>query len=607
MSFSIPTYNSGYPFFTGSFADPRTIPYTVSLDGRDYPIDLENYRHNGVARFRNGVVTSNEPNDSLLNPEGAWWRYRFSWHLGAGQEIDELDPNSNPARYESSRGVDVWTKYQACLLLDTETKNKSLTAADIHMISTGTYVYVSDGTTVQRSADPELGGSATWTSITGLSGTVQGMTTDGSSVYIATSADVYVVGSGTGASTYSSAGTADYDKIAVAANRIIVAKDNVIGELGTSTFTATYTHFQAAFQWTSIFSIGSRIYLGGYAGNRSELYTVTTDDTGALVLSSEAASFFSGELIYDAIGYAGSAILATSKGIRFASVGADGTLNYGPLIGDYGAATCLAAEGRFVWAGVENFPGSGCGLVRLALDSFTDTLLPAYAPDVFTEAIDDTVEAVARFGGYTLFAVTADEVYGEDIDAFVTSGYIDSGDITWGTVEDKSVSEMRVQYNPLAANETISVSLTDKASVSLGSKTDSVDGSDQLELDIVGNEIDRTRARVTLTGDGTTTPCLLQWRIRGYPIAPGVEEWLVPLIIHSRVNVNDSEGQVLSLDPWEETERIRDRWQSQKIVLYKEGDYAFRVRIDNFQIETAEWRDGSDYFELTCTVRLLST
>ena len=81
----------------------------------------------------------------------------------------------------------------------------------------------------------------------------------------------------------------------------------------------------------------------------------------------------------------------------------------------------------------------------------------------------------------------------------------------------------------------------------------------------------------------------------------------MPLIIHSQVVVNDSEGQVLSMDPWAETARIRQNWQDQSIVLYKEGDYAFRVRIDTFQIDGAEWRDGSDYFELTCTVRLLST
>ena len=605
MSFSIPTYGPGTPFFTGSFADPNVTPQGVSLNGVDYPIDLRKYRHNGLPRFRNGVVTSQEANDALLNPEAAWWRYRFSWHQGAGQNIDELDEDSLSARYEASRGVDVWTKYQACLLPDTETKNKSLTASNIWMVATATYVYVSDGSTVQRCADPELGASATWSSITGLSGTVQGMCTDGTNVYIATTSDVYVVSTTVAASTFSTAGTASYDECAVVANRLIVAKDNIIGELGTSTFTPIYTHFQAGFVWTSIFAVGSRIYFGGYSGNRSEIYTAITDSAGALVLSTEVAQLAYGELIYTALAYAGSVILGTSFGVRFCQVGEDGTLNYGPLIDDYGACYALSAEGRFVWAGIENFPDSGTGLVRLALDTFTDTLLPAYAPDIFTTASSDQVEAIARFGDSTLFAVTADEVYGENPGSYVTTGYIDSGDITFGTVEDKAISETRVQYDELAANESVAIALTDRQGTSIGSKTDSIDGSDELTLDVVGNNIDRARVRVTLTGDGTTTPCLKQWRMRAYPIAPGTEEWIVPLILHSRVRLDL--GSVVSLDPWDATAEIRDIWQNQEIVLYKEGDYSYRVRIDNFQIDTAEWRDGADFFELTCTVRLLST
>jgi len=600
MSFSIPTYNNGTPFFTGEFADPRVIPYTVSLDGRDYAIDLEKYRHNGVARFRNGVVTSSEVNDGLLNPEGAWWRYRYSWHSGAGQEIDELDPDSVGTRFQASRGIDVWDKYQACLLPSTENK-LTVAAADIHMVSTGGYVYVSDGTGVKRSAD-----LTTWSSVTGLSGTVQGMASDGSSCYIATTVDVYAVATGLGATAVSTA-TTPADTIAFVANRLIVAADNVIGELTTTTFDTIYTHFQSAFRWTAIFGVGSRIYMGGFAGNRSELYTTTTTDAGAIALSAEAASFFAGELLQAAMSYGGSVVLGTSAGIRFAQLGSDATLTYGPLISDFDGCTALAAEGRFVYCAVETFPDSGSGLVRLALDEFTAPLLPAYATDVFTTDSSDTIEAVARFGSQTLFAVTADEVYASSTTAYVTSGYIDSGDITFGTVEKKSVSQLRANFVALAPNEAIAIAVTNEKDASIGSKNITIDGETESTLDLAGEAVSRTRVRFTLSGDGTTTPCLEQWRLRGYPIAPGVEEWVVPLIIHSRTVVNDSEGQVLAMDPWTETARIRDNWQTQDIVLYKEGDYAFRVRIDNFQIDTAEWRDGSDYFELSCTVRLLST
>ena len=606
MSFSIPTYGPGTPYYTGSFADPRTIPFTVSLDGMDLPIDLTEYRHSGIQRYRNGVVTSDEVNDALLNPEGAWWRYRFSWHAGAGQEIDELDEDAVAARYEQSRGVDPWTRYKLCLLKATETKNKSLTAAAIHMVSTGTLIYVSDGTTVQRCSDLTVG-TPTWSTVTGLSGTVTSLASDGTDVYVGTTVEVFRVTPGSLAASAFSSSAQPTTKLAVAGNRLIAADDNEIGEETTSSFDIVYTHFQSAFEWTAIFSVGSRIYLGGYSGNRSEIYTTQVDtSTGALVIANEAATLATGELIYDALSYAGTVVIATSKGIRLAQPSGDGTLTYGPLIEDYGAAYALTAEGRFVWASVENFPGAGTGLVRLALDEFNSTLLPAYAPDVFTEASSAQITAVARFGEETVFAVSADEVYGES-SSYLTTGYYESGDITFGTVEDKSISEIRVRYEELAANETVRVDLSSRDGTAIGNKTDSVDESEEMTLDVVGNAVDRAQVKVTLTGDGTTTPCLTEWRMRAFPVAPGVEEWLVPLVVHSRVVVNDSEGQVLTLSPWDVTSRIREKWQNQDIVLYKEGSYSFRVRIDNFQIGTAEWRDGSDYFELVCTVRLLST
>ena len=601
MSFSIPFYGPSYDFFDGAFGDPRNIPYTVNIDGQVYPIDIDNYRHNGVTRFRQGVSTSGEVNDQLLNSEPSWWRYRFDWSSGAGQEIDELDQDSVASRYEASRGINPWDQFQVCLHNATENV-LTVAASDVHMVSTGSYMYVSDGTGVKRSAD-----LITWNSITGLSGTVQGMCSDGTNCYIATSADVYTVASTLAASLTSTAGTADYQHIAFVSNRLLVAQDNIIGELTPTTFDAFYTHFQSAFTWTTVFNVGSRIYVGGYAGNRSELYTLTTDDTGALIRSSEAASFFAGELLQTALSYGGSVLLGTSEGIRFAQLGGDATLTYGPLIDDFGGCEAIAAQGRFAYASVENFPGTGSGVVRLALDEFTKELLPAYATDEFTEASSDTITDVARFGSKTCFAIGADAVYATDLTAYVTTGYLDSGDITFGTVEDKSVSELRVRYDDLAANETVTALMTDRAGTTVGTKTDTIDGSGQMNLDVVGNNVDRARVRITLVGDGTTTPCLREWRMRAYPIAPGVEEWLVPLIIHSQVVVNDSEGQILSIDPWSATARIRDVWQSQDIVLYKEGDYSFRVRIDNFQIDAAEWRDGSDYFELTCTVRLLST
>ena len=597
---TVPFFGGGAPFFTGEYSLESQLPFTVTLDGRDYPIDLTEYRHNGLAKFREGVVTSSEPNDQLFNSQGAWWRYRYSWHLGAGQEIADLDDDARPERFADSRRVDPWNRYRVCLQPTTE-RVLVVAAAAISMVATSQFVYVSDGTGVKRSAD-----LVAWNAITGLTGTVNDMTTDGINAYIATSAGVYTVGSSLAASATSTATpTTGFDRIAFVGNRLIVGDGNIIGELKAASLDDFYTHYQASFRWTSIFQVGSRIYVGGFAGNRSELFSITTTADGALALSAEASTFFIGELLNAALSYGGAVLLATTKGVRFATLAQDATLQYGPLIEAPGNSRCVTAEGRFAWFGWQAIESGRAGIGRMALDEFVDVLQPPYAADISTDIDAAAVVAITRFGGKTLFAVSGDGVFAPDT-GYEASGYVRSGAVTFGTVEDKSLSQIRVGFDALAQGESIQTIITDRAGLELGSQTNAADGATELTLDVSGAETNRAFVELVLRGNGTSTPCVQQWRLRGYPVAPGTEEWLVPLIIHSDVNVNDGQGQRMSLDPWAAVERIREKWLSGAVVLYREGTHATRVRIDNFQIATADWRDGSDWFEVTCVVRLLS-
>ncbi len=591
----------GGGFFGGSVADPRRLPLTVSLAGQQYPIDLREYRHNGVARFRQGVVTSGEPNDQLLSSEGAWWRYRFSWHLGAGQEIDELDPESDSARFFESRGIDVWDKYKMCLL--PKVNNVRSIGASTKMVSTGTFLYYSDGSNLYRSSD-----LVTWATVTGLTGTIRDLSTDGSSCYVATTTNVFAVGTALSAAAVTSAAApaGGYDTVAFVSNRLLAGASNEFYEIKTGTKDLVYTHFQDAFRWSVIFGVGSRIYVGGFAGNRSELYSLTTTDVGDLVRSAEAASFFSGELLQTALSYGGSVLLGTSEGLRFATLAGDGNLQYGPLIEAPGEVVDIAAQGRFAWFTWKSFPGGGSGVGRIALDQFVKALAPAYATDVYTEATSGGAVGVARFNNRTVFAVESMALYVESLTEFLTEGSLSSGDITFGTVEPKSVSGIRVTHSKLEEGESVRVDVVDGNLNALAGGTSNVSNTVRLDIDATDDTADRATVTIELRGDGTSTPCVNEWRLRAYPVAPGIEEWLVPLIIHSRVTVGDGQGEDLSLDPWTATKRIRDLWQQSKVVRYIEGDHAFNVRIDNFQIDAAEWRDGSDWFEVTCTVRLLS-
>lgn len=603
MGLTIPLYGGGYEFYTGSLVAGNPIPFTVSLDGTDYAIDLKQYRRNGLDTLRAGTVNSTEPNDELFDPQGAWFRYRYSFDHGQGQAVADLTPDADARRFLSSYGIDPWDRFAAELLPSTSLV-LAASADTLPMIATGTLVYLGDGTGVKRS--PDL---TTWSSVTGLSGTVNAITTDGTDVYIATTTDIFRV---TPASLAASAigdtaGTPAFDNIAFVSNRLLASAAAELWEIGVTATTPIFTHFQAAFRWTTIINVGSRIYAGGFAGNRSELYAIQALEDGSLARAQEAAPFAYGELLRAALAYGGAVVLCTSLGVRFAQIGGDGILTYGPLITDSGDTRCATAEGRFAWFGWSVLGvASGSGVGRMALDQFVEALQPAYARDVYTNVVADDVWSTARFGGRTLFAVSGAGIYASSLTAFVTTGYIDTGLVYFGTVEVKRATDLAIATALLAASEGVAVEVSDQNGDSLGSGSVATVGATGFGLDLDATVADAISLRITLTGPGTSTPSLLRWRARAYPVAPPVEQWIVPLIIRSHAVVNDSEGQMRSYNVLAEVERIFGLWREKRAIMYSEGQRTYRVRVDNLEMQPTQWRDDSSTFEMTLVVKLIS-
>ncbi|MCB0968040.1 MAG: hypothetical protein KDB37_14490, partial [Ilumatobacter sp.] len=271
-----------------------------------------------------------------------------------------------------------------------------------------------------------------------------------------------------------------------------------------------------------------------------------------------------------------------------------------------GDVKCATAEGNFAWFGWSDYPDTGSGLGRLALDRFVDTLQPAYAADIFTEAASADVVSCARFDGRTLFAVAGDAVYASDPGVYVVEGWWDTGRFYFGTVEAKKLTEILVSADALQANDGIDVSVVDQADTEVGTAAVSSTGATGLTVDLDGVSVFTANVRFTLTSDGTSTPCVKFWRMRAYPVAPSTEEWVVPLIIKSHVVVGDGQGQVQSFDVLAEVERLKSLWRNKTVVGYREGDKSYRVRIDNFQVQAHDWRDSSDYFEVHMIVNLIS-
>jgi hypothetical protein len=150
----------------------------------------------------------------------------------------------------------------------------------------------------------------------------------------------------------------------------------------------------------------------------------------------------------------------------------------------------------------------------------------------------------------------------------------------------------------------------------VATSTSNLDGAKLYEFDMNGITATEVNPIIRLTSGSivifgaytrdTYTPVVNHWRIRCFPVVPPVQQWVVPLILQSRVTVNDGMGQEMSMNVFEEAERIKAWWRAKQPILYREGNTATRVRIDAYEFVPVDWNDSGSFFEATMTVRLVS-
>jgi hypothetical protein len=138
-------------------------------------------------------------------------------------------------------------------------------------------------------------------------------------------------------------------------------------------------------------------------------------------------------------------MIGTSKGIRVAVISDnDGSINYGPLIVETSQPCyAFATKDRFVWCatGVDGAPG----LIRIDLGNEISPLRFAYANDVYySTGTGHKTTACAFLDGTDRIAFatqyeggTNGYVYSESATVLESSGYIQTGNIRYATLEDK--------------------------------------------------------------------------------------------------------------------------------------------------------------------------
>ena len=233
-------------------------------------------------------------------------------------------------------------------------------------------------------------------------------------------------------------------------NRIVMAADNKIYEFSASAVampTAVYTNPSSGHVYTSITASGSAIYVSGYNKIQSTIEKFVLSSNGAMpTLSSAitAAEMPTGEIVHAIHYYLGYMLIGTNKGIRIAQVADDGSLTYGPLIVETSQPVyAFATRDRFAWA-TTNVDGNP-GLTRIDLSEQLSPLVFAYANDVYIPDVTGKVTTAVSFIGRSnriAFATATGYVYIEDATDLISTGFIQTGRIRYGTLEPKNYKRL---------------------------------------------------------------------------------------------------------------------------------------------------------------------
>lgn len=610
MSF---TYPFTYPFYTGTASISSDVPwpYPVALDGVGYVVDLRQYQRETIDPFRSFVDQSDTPGERSLSPEGVWKRNRFDWRNGAGQLFAD-DEDSDPRRFYTSRGIDPWTRRQLCLLKETDVIEAS-TSTDQGIVSAAGYLYHRAGTALQRSFNP-LAGSPSWASLTAVGGSpTSEMTTDGTNVWIAYAGDVdQYDNAGTQTQPWTGSGSMPgigYTVVAYVNGWLLAAYGPNLHELAAGGTINTVHTFPANAVVTQIASAPNAIYLGvTYSTTqRSAIYRLTVDSTGALETPIYSGELPDGESLEAIAYYGGRLVLGTSRGVRLGVIAADDTIVIGPLIDLGQSVSHFEPQGEFVWFNWDNYDANHTGLGRLNLARFTDIEVPAYASDLMYDG-SGPIAGIVTWSNERIFVVSGVGLLGEQ-SSYVESGVLNTGWISYGLFEPKVLLGFDVRHDFLVGS--VSVAVANESGVATNIGTSEEAGSVGPDSPWPGKDVRGEKLQVQLTlergvADPNSGPCLERWTAWALPAPATVERFVLPIICRQSV---ESDDQDLAYDPLTVFEHFSGLARSREPIVYQEGHVSYEgtVRAVSIPRGFAErWDDQRRFMESIVFVTMVS-
>lgn len=582
------------PLYTGSSANVTTPrPYPVAINGHGYIPDFsidsrrETFRHLSIEMLRSQADTSNVPGQQSLNPAGLWRRSQETWHGGAGQRyfdrVSDVDASSF-TRFWTSKGVDVWTKWQLTLLNET-VSCRSSGNVNLFLQSVGSRLYLTENQSLYFATS--AAGLATPTTVTGVpAATITSICSDGFNVYVAcTASGLYTTNRGSGAATQLVTSALSANSLCrYVKGRLIVSKDNSIYNVISPTAavlpaTPLLTHPNTDFVWVGAAPSKSHILCAGYSGDKSLIYktSVKADGTAldTLVVCGELPD---GEVITSLDGYLGLLVVGTTKGVRIGEVDAEGDVVFGDLgdvIPTESPVKCFEPQDRFVWYGLTNYDSVSTGLGRIDLRTRNGNA-PAYASDLMTTGQGD-VTSVVTFQDERVFAVAGLGVFHE-VPTKVASGTIDSGLMSFGIGDPKVGVFMHYDTAALVGSIEGFVSRDNGAFVSIGDIT--IVGSVGTDLPVVQALTNSFEVRTVLnraSGADTVGPTVVRGTLRVNPAASTGYNIIVPIRLAEELLVG---GVDTPLVPSAERAFLDELRINRRVVIYQEGAQSFTVTVE---------------------------
>jgi hypothetical protein len=479
------------------------LPFIMAVtDSTPYRRQTAEFRVQRVDQMR-------DPGEHTLGGSGYWTRSQSSWHYGEGVLFAEpMEGNENEVRfrYRDSYGIDVWTPGEISLI-----KRSSLVQAftgackvDTGASTAGVAFLVATDLaprTSQTTAMYKITSSGTSTALVNFSSisneTILDTTSDGTYLYVATTAGIYDVrlSDGTTHKHYAYDGlTADHVALKYVKSRIIAALKFTNGTFAAYELTFNSKGSGAAVDikstmnaasgtlingstimptnwvWEGIAEGTNAIYIGGYAGDHSAIFKLSVDNTGALGTIITAATMPRGETVLSLYSYLGTFLMVgTNKGARIATLEQNGDMTYGPLV-FHNENGVYDFEGRdsYIWAGNTNQVNTNSGTTRinlgqpLTLIGYAQPIssgVYARATDAYADGIFGQVNGVRILGNdnQVAFAINGSGIWLQHATELVESGQIRCARIRYDTMENKAWKRIRIRTSDDLAGGDIEV------------------------------------------------------------------------------------------------------------------------------------------------------